>query len=417
MISNQQTFFQTAYNIAKDLAKEAVWHEDTCNWVGHQLDSIHGNFKVVTTSLSVEPYSGLSGIATFLSMIVSKTNDPILIRTLEGTVNNVINLLKGDKELGNYGVYSGKLGTAYRLWKIGKQQKHAEWCKLGLEIITELATVKLSDHEIDIISGAAGAIPVLLELHHEEKQEVFLEIAKKCGDFLIEKAQKKHESWYWLTIPGVAYGLTGYSHGVAGIALGLLELGVYTQNESYMYAAKMGFNYEDQWFNPHYNNWPDLRGYNGEGIPNFSTIWCHGAPGIALSRLRAYQLTGVEQYKETAQIALGTTYKSILNMLNDSIDNVNFSICHGIAGNADILISGTEMLDMPEYRKLAEEVGKFGYYQFDQKELYWPCGVNDPSGALKGQIRSPNLMLGLAGTGYFFFRLAFPNEVTSLLLL
>ncbi|BDS09688.1 lanthionine synthetase LanC family protein [Aureispira anguillae] len=416
MTSNKEIFFQTAYSIAKHLAKEAIWYNNTCNWTGHQVDAINGSFKVVTTSFSADPYNGLSGIATFLSMIVSKTNDPILTWTLEGTVNNVIQILQKENKLGNYGVYAGKLGAAYHLWKIGRQQNRPEWSNLGLKIIAALAPIALTDHEIDIISGAAGAIPVLLELHQEEEQDVFLEMAKKCGDFLIEKAQKDDQWWYWLTIPTTPYGLTGYSHGAAGIALGLLELGVYTQEDRYLQAATMGFNYEQQWFDAPQANWPDLREYKGQGPTSCSSIWCHGAPGIALSRLRAYELTQNESYKQAAQIALKTTYQSVLDMLNGKSGLLNFSICHGIAGNSDILLSGAEVFDDPNYRSLAEYVGQFGNTQFGQTGIPWPSGVNDPSGLLNGQTETPGLMLGLAGTGYFFLRLAFPKEFKSALL-
>ncbi|MGH1338773.1 MAG: lanthionine synthetase LanC family protein [Aureispira sp.] len=416
MITNQQMFLQTAYKIAKDLAKDAIWYEDTCNWTGHKIDAINGNFKVVTATLSAEPYSGLAGVATFLSRIVTKINEPILVKTLEGTVNSIINILKEGNELGNYGLFSGKLGTAYHLWTIGKQQNRPEWRAQGLEIITSLADIPVADHEIDIISGAAGAIPVLLEIHEKEQQEVFLTMAKKCGDFLLEKAQKTPQYWSWLTIPEVKYGLTGYSHGAAGIAVGLLELGIYTQDSRYLHAGTMGFNYENQWFDQYGKNWPDLREYKGEGKPNYSAIWCHGAPGIALARIRAYQLTGNQEHQYMAQVALETTYRSVIDNLNGGIEGINFSICHGVAGNSDILLSGAEFFNIYEYRLIAETVGKIGYEQFHRTGLPWPSGVNDPSGRLTGQTTSPSLMLGLAGTGYFYWRLAFPNEFSSVLL-
>lgn len=414
MTSNNNVFFQTAYNIAKQLAKDAIWYNNCCNWTGHQVDYINGAAKLVTASFSADPYHGLSGIATFLSKIVSKTQDPILTWTLEGCVNSVCIILQKETNLGNYGLYSGKLGAAYHLWKIGKAQNRAAWSELAIKTVLALKNIPPADHEIDIISGAAGAIPALLEMHQVEAEDAFLKMAKRCGDFLLDKAIKGQQSWSWISIPNTQHGLTGYSHGAAGIALALLELGSYTQEQKYTHAASMGFNYEKEWFNPSLSNWADLREYQPHSAPSYSYVWCHGAPGIALSRLRAFQLTQDEQHLSTARIAAETTYKNVQETLQGQ--QANFSICHGIAGNADILLSAASFFNEPKYRLLAEQAGQLGYTNFDQTGLPWPSGVSDPQNPMNTQTETPGLMLGLAGTGYFFLRLAFPNEMESQLI-
>ena len=78
----------------------------------------------------------------------------------------------------------------------------------------------------------------------------------------------------------------------------------------------------DRFFNSDVGNWPDFREEsqrpNRKSPPSYKTFWCHGAPGIALSRLRAYQITGNEVYKEEAEIALNTTRAAVVASMDVS---------------------------------------------------------------------------------------------------
>ena len=183
----------------------------------------------------------------------------------------------------------------------------------------------------------------------------------------------------------------------------------------------MAFQYEREHFVPQQNNWPDLRkGINA--APNTKQqhvcgeMWCHGAPGIALSRLRAYQLTGRSDFLQEAQLALDTTYRSVTNSLMNP-SNANFSLCHGLAGNADILMTGGMILNNPSYIQTAQQVGIVGSELYEKTGTDWPSGVNDPTGMTQGMEPTPGLMLGSSGTGFFYLRLAFPNEIENILMI
>ena len=150
------------------------------------------------------------------------------------------------------------------------------------------------------------------------------------------------EGWSWKTIdiPGQAglRNLTGFSHGTAGIGWALLELSSATGEARFRSAAEEAFRYERTHYSPEQENWPDFRDFlrapGGSG-PVFGTAWCHGAPGIALSRLRAWGLTASPQSREEAEAAVRTTTRAV-----QSPDAVRggFSLCHGCAGNADVLL-------------------------------------------------------------------------------
>ena len=84
------------------------------------------------------------------------------------------------------------------------------------------------------------------------------------------------------------------------------------------------------------------------------------------------------------------------------------AVCHGVAGNAELLIQASRVFNDTNDMAAADRVGQLGIEWYRRNDLPWPCGV--PGGG-----ETPNLMLGLAGMGYFFLRLAEPSSVPSVL--
>ncbi len=395
-------YVKTAHNIGKYLAKEAIWYKNMCNWAGHEVNIVGDKYETVVKACSIDLYSGLTGIALFLTELYDKTQDPIIMHTLQGTLNTIEYNLEGDK-INNFGYYSGKIGAGYTLWKIGKKLRNNEIASKGLAYVKSVKDKEIANHEVDIISGAAGSISVLLKLYYAEQDEECLEIAKKCGQFLLNKTIKNEDTCAWMTVDATN-ALTGYSHGASGIASALMELYATTKSEEYWHAAMGGFNYEKKWFNDQTQNWPDLREYKGDKPLSYGTMWCHGAPGIAIAQLKAYEMTQHEYFLQEAKIALETTKRAVIQETNPN-SKANFSLCHGLAGNADILLYGHQILNIPEYVEVAKKAGDFGISQYDATGVVFPSGVNDPSGLTIGQQENQGLMLGLSGTGMFYLRL------------
>jgi lantibiotic modifying enzyme len=236
----------------------------------------------------------------------------------------------------------------------------------------------------------------------------------QLGEELQETAVQFEDSYSWNTsTPLRERNLTGFSHGTAGIGYALLELYNVTGNMSYRRAGELAFNYERYWFDAEKGNWPDFRGETARGKRNkqplsFGISWCHGAPGIALSRLRAYEILKDERCKGEALTALQTTRAMIEARLHT--ETMNFSLCHGLAGNAEVLLIGNQVLDH-EFScgfQVASEVARAGIKRYAAPNHPWPCGA--------GGGTTPSLMLGLAGIGYFYLRLH-DSAIPSILIL
>lgn len=128
--------------------------------------------------------------------------------------------------------------------------------------------------------------------------------------------------------------------------------------------------------------------------------WCHGAPGIALSRLALLSLLDDQELTEEIKAGLRTTLTQGFGL--------NHSLCHGDLGNLDILITAARLLPGETF---AEHIPRIAAALLENMEHQgWVCGV--PFG-----VETPGLMTGLAGTGFALLRLAAPERVPSVLLL
>lgn len=414
MAATTNVFLETAYKIGIQLCRDAIWSGNKCNWTGPSMEYIDNSWKTVQRSYSPDLYSGTSGIGYFLSYLYSLTNDAIIEKTALGCFEQAIANKEQISAGARIGFYTGWAGIVYALQKCGHLLNKENFDKEATGMLSAIVQCNLKESGIDILAGCAGAIPVLIS-HVNRQHDANLNFAKKIGSHLINVAHKTDRGWSWDTLGNkstvFANNLTGFSHGTAGIAWALMELYEATKEEKYNEAAQKAFEYERSLFSIVYGNWPDLRNFDNAPKTNealyASFAWCHGAPGIGLSRLQAYVLSHNPACKEEAEIAVKSTGNSISQMLQNGL--INFSLCHGIGGNTEALIVGAAILKNDELINHAKQIGQAGINLYSNSGTPWPCGII-------GAGESPGLMLGLAGIGYFYLRLHDHNNIPSILI-
>jgi hypothetical protein len=412
-----ESFLRTAHEIGRQVTQAAIWHGDRCNWLGVQARAAAAHALPYTTYAALGPtlYSGTSGIALFLARLYAATADEEMRRAACGAIRHALRSPRTRALPNPLGVYSGAVGIALAAAQTGAMLGEEEFVAEAAELLRCVPFTDAGAHEFDLLSGIAGAAAALLLLKDLLRQPALLEHAMRFGDELLAAADRSSVGYSWKSSAGAAKGrnLTGFSHGAAGVGYALIELFRATAEPRYRMAAEMAFLYERQWFDAQSGNWPDFRDdpYREERAARplaFATYWCHGAPGIALSRLRAYEILGDYTCKAEALTALGTTRAMIEKALRAGI--ADYSLCHGLGGNADVLLHGAEVLgqDWPEGETLARRVGRYGIATYGSRGRPWPCGT------LSGE--TPDLLLGLAGIGYFYLRLH-DQTIPSVLLL
>jgi lantibiotic modifying enzyme len=98
-------------------------------------------------------------------------------------------------------------------------------------------------------------------------------------------------------------------------------------------------------------------------------------------------------------------------MINQSLQSgqTNFSLCHGIAGNTELLIMAGTSLKNKDLINYTQHVGQAGINLYTNNSFLWPCGI-------VGVGESPGLMLGTAGIGFFYLRLYNSLHIPSILI-
>jgi type 2 lantibiotic biosynthesis protein LanM len=407
---NGRVFLNTATAIGARLCRDALWDGVRCNWMGDSMEFESNAWTVVHRSFGPELYNGTSGIALFLAQLFRATGEKPFKTAAIGAAQQAASRASEIPVSARPGFYSGQTGIAYVLSELGELFDREDLLQTAFSLIEGLHPLELDKHLLDVISGSAGAIPAFLGFYRKYKRETFLQLAMRHAEHLLKTANKRDEGFSWTTIalPG-QQDLLGFSHGTAGIGWALTELHHVIQDRRYGEAARAAFRYERHHFSAQHENWPDLRSMQSvqpgqKAEPSYAVAWCHGAPGIGLSRLRCFQLTGDPEFRKEAEAAIRTTMKSLDPGLYGG--QANFSLCHGLGGNADLLLYGAQVLNREEWTAAAQRLGLQGIQMYEMNRLPWPCGV-------LGGGETPNLLLGLAGIGHFYLRLydaaAFPS--------
>ena len=404
---------RTADRIGARLVRDAVRDGTRATWLGDQMEPVNGQWSVVLKACGPDVYSGSPGIAMFLSRVSKLTGERLFLTTAEAALEHAKSGIDNAPAEIKGSLWSGIAGLAWAYLDAGTALDRGSWIERGLDLVAVVESLDPVPTSADVTTGSAGLIPFLLHVHRLYGRQSSLTSALRHGEALLASARRSDAGCSWQTMPEIPgyenRDLTGLSHGTAGIGLALFELARATNESRFDNAAAQAFAYEQRWFSPQHNNWPDFREMQ-PGTPEsqwgYAAAWCHGAPGIALARLRAWQLTGRAEYREHAEIALRTTAASLDST---AMGMGSWCLCHGTAGNADVLLVGAQILGDAAWQTAAIRAASRGIATFEDAELPWPPGVN-------GGSENPSLMLGNAGVGWFFLRLADPAAIPSVLL-
>lgn len=417
-----EDFSEIALQIGLDLCTQANWHDGRCSWLGPSPLRTLGvkSRRAADSTLPPELYSGTSGVAFFLTELFATSHDTRLLDTVQGALSQA--QWQVDHEIlgiGTLGLYQGLLGHLWALRHSARRLGNGDllnWVDQRLTALLEEAFDTPEPNRcIDLMHGDSGTIAALVDLYRTTGSPDLRLAALALGDRLYSHAEASDGCWTW---PG-HYGATRYddgppqlglSHGNAGVGLALLNLFQVTGEPRLLEAARGAFAYEDRLFDTIHGNWPDLRAVSesrhllseSAGVPTrFMTAWCHGAAGIALSRLRAAQLDpgAADQYLPAAWSGMKTTIETLRVRLH--LPNRNTSLCHGLCGLIDAALEAADVLGEKPFRHVAHGALRSlaRRYAVDGN---WPSGLSRHPWA-------PGLMLGSSGVGYTFLRATHPD--------
>jgi lantibiotic biosynthesis protein len=404
-MSERARWLGTAEAIVRELARTAHRYGGEATWMGttQDEDPHTGDLEFTYAALGPALYGGTSGVALFLAEAAALLGDPEARELAIASMRHALARTERMPLQERLGFYSGAVGVAWASARAGRV--------LGDESLTAAARgllrplpIERAAGSCDVIDGAAGAAPALLVLADWCDAPYARDDVARLGAGLLERATRHADDSLSWGEPGQAHDeaphLTGFAHGAAGIAWALLRLAGATGDARFSDAAWRGIAYENALYRPGVGNWPDLRDAArvdddvpcGEG-------WCHGGPGIGLCRVRAMAQRTNDADRRDAATALRVTMRAIAS--HDADPLADGSLCHGTAGLVAIARTLAEALGDDAARTAALGSAALAAERFAAEPARWPCGV------VRGE--SPALMLGLAGIGHSYLRLADPS--------
>ncbi|MGD1239270.1 type 2 lanthipeptide synthetase LanM family protein [Mycobacterium seoulense] len=396
---NRTRLLDAAKSIGERLTTLMLLYNDEGWWLG--LRPL-GDDRYTAAILGTDLYSGSSGIAMFLGWLGHLTGDVRFSNAARKAIApGLRELARGTS---GFGAFTGSAGSLYAASHLARLWHEPELIAESTKVFDNLKPRLDEDTVFDIIGGAAGSLMVALAIHEVGNDSTALEFARACADHLITHAEAGKNGLAWRTQGPDNDCLYGFAHGSAGIGLALARLGNLTGDTRYDEAAMRAFARESVAYVAERENWPDLRqgdGYGSIDSVGWTWAWCHGAGGIGLARAGLVRDQQVSELRNDIE-------RAVHAVLAFGFGG-NICLCHGDLGNAEFLYVAGESLGKPDLCETALRVA-CGTIEAHIDKGNWPCGI-------AGGLEVPGLMYGLAGIGYEFLRLAYPDRVPSVLLL
>lgn len=395
-----------AASVARRLTRLALRNGNRVTWLGLTL-AMERNW--VIQPVGPDLYGGTLGIAVFLAHaghIAGDLASEELARAVAAqSVGQLRALLRHDAlnagARGAIGAFGALGGAVYAFSHLGALWKDDTLFDAAEEAVERARSLVADDAQLDIIGGSAGLAMAAATLDRVRPGGVARGVLRACAEHLLIAADQCESGIAWTTRIESMQPLTGFSHGASGIAAALVTAGNILSDDRYTNAALGALRYERGTFDATVGNWPDYRILNNAPVstPFGMWAWCHGAPGIGLSRLVALS-SNEASVRSDLDIAIAST---VANGFES-----NDSLCHGDLGNLELLLRARELgltgawehALTSEAARLVERIGGGAWY----------CGI-------PGGVETPGLMMGLAGIGYGLLRIGATDRVPSLLAL
>ena len=338
--------------IGDELLEQAEHHASGMSWNTLSLD--RGDWQRVIWHQSATLYDGVAGIVLFFLELYAQTRHE---RYRHAAVEGLrwVEYQYQQPVADVYPFFTGCLGVAYVMLRMAAVTQDDRFIASALRMVRPASDLLTPSTTVnDVLKGTAGTVLGLLHLYDASGETWLLDLIDRGIAGLLHHVHVDSKGVYWDRSPQTIRGLCGFSHGAAGIGFVFLELGHYFRNEAFYDLAEQAFLYESAYYDAQQQNWPDFRKGRykpgddrqhrdayAAGDLNFFTVggdmnaWCHGAAGIGLTRLRAYELLKREQYQQDSKNAIEKTTRTDAD---DQAVSHSSSLCHGSGGNAELFI-------------------------------------------------------------------------------
>ena len=259
------------------------------------------------------------------------------------------------------GFYAGTAGMALAL---------AEGIRSGLipedsATLTDLNTLLSNDHITGngITKGIAGRGMALLGMRDLLDPSIISSVLHGLACSLLEH-QQRDGSWLGETIgsskPAKA---TGFGHGVAGVSCFLFSYHYYYRDERVLLGAEAGLNWLLRQGRRRGRQWTWRTSTKGAQVESSLT---NGIAGIALTLIKAYQVTGKLRYRKTAE--------EILQAIPHPILRRDLTQENGLAGIGELYLEAYKVFGALQWMHRADWITTMLLHLYREEKsgaCYW----------------------------------------------
>jgi hypothetical protein len=357
-------------------------------------------------------YHGSSGIALFLLELYQQNDDRRLLDVARAALARAVAFAKKNPR---HGFFLGSAGLLYVLGRAAEIAGDSVYDAWAAEIGDTLTDLPFESCELFV--GPAGTLLGLLHLHQRQPSAKTRASIESLVRLLTDRAFIAPRGLYWERALTQSRGLTGMAHGAAGIGFALFEASHHFGSDACRIVATEAYRYEQSHYDATLRNWADFRigAYLSMSRPDalahlkeqcragnlapftsrsFVTAWCHGAAGVGLTRVRAYEITGHEEFLQQARDAAATTLAAQAYQIESGGPAV---LCHGLMGNALLFVELAR--HDSAWLEHARTAARAAVGQYATRGHYL-SGIGETR-----EQEDPSVMLGIAGIGSAYLSL------------
>ncbi|WP_278565861.1 MULTISPECIES: type 2 lanthipeptide synthetase LanM [Prevotella] len=389
-------------HISERITKKAIEIEDEIGFMCRTKNIYDGVFQVSLMNDSI--YGGLAGLCMFYRTLYNYIKDPEYLKLSHKLFKQLCSncLIETDVKdrIIPLSPLSGITGLLYIMELFPNDFYNKAVYDDIIERIKRLIPITT---QFDYMSGLTGLIMFIIQCKLIKYQDKRL-LLQTSGNRLLELANSKEGMLHWTYLDGVRgreekLVLGGFSHGSSAIAVAFRILYEEFNDSSFMSAFQKTLLHDRSFYDEGIRGWRDGREY----INNQDTgSWCHGAAGIALSRIMLIPFFEKDSlvFKELT-IAESQVEKRL---------GYNLSVCHGTMGNIEILKAiDSALYDGHKYEvRIREWINSIVKLIKDEDRIL--CGDDN----LDSQL---SMFMGYAGIGYQLLRMYDWQHIPSIMCL
>jgi lantibiotic modifying enzyme len=393
-------FLDEAFSLGHRLSGAAIRHAGRCTWLGDDIVAANGVWRQTAGTLAPDFGTGTAGVGWFLARLSAATQDQAMATIAAEALRQSIQGADGLLANRRLGFHEGATGLAWAAVDGGRALGCAELVDHGIRVgllAAQAATAEPDSADSPgLWRGSAGILAGLLGLADLSGEREFLNAASRSADRLNELISRWSSSSNPTSpVPsGESRSAVGLAEGASGVGVTLAAWSDRTGEQLARKAAAEAFRIERAWCSSAMG-WYGAPAHAWADEVMVARSLCSGAAGIGIARLGAYVVMAAPNLLAEAGAAIDLIRR--VPMRPDASDT---SLCHGTAGEIELLITASTTLSESSHLDAARRLGA--------RVVAAAQARRDYGSGLGESCQSPSLLFGLAGTGLVLLRLHDP---------